>query len=278
MATDARAGPVHTLVLSPHYDDAVFSCGGLIARLTAAGRQVLVATVCAAPPAARLSPYAASLHRRWGASSGAEPASAEAMIAHRRAEDEAALARIGATGAYLDLPDCIYRTDPGGDWLYQGDEAIFGPVASADAPAATRIAAAMAELPVVRPDTRVLAPLAVGNHVDHQLVRAAAERFATSRGLRLGYYEDMPYAAAEGAVAAVLGDEAGWRPRLHSLGADHLSAKIAAMAEYASQIGSFWPDEAIMAGEVRSLAYRRSGGRRPAERLWERARPVAAGR
>lgn len=40
--------------------------------------------------------------------------------------------------------------------------------------------------------TLVLAPLGLGNHVDHMAVRAAA--LANCRGCRLGFYEDLPYA------------------------------------------------------------------------------------
>jgi LmbE family N-acetylglucosaminyl deacetylase len=267
MATDPP--PVHTLVLSPHFDDAVFSCGGMIRRLTTGGRRVVVVNVCAAPPAGPLSPYAATLHRRWGAAAGAERATAPAMVAHRRTEDEAALALLGAEGVYLEVPDCIYRMGPDGRWLYQGDDAIFGAVVPGDEATAAVVGAALSRLAAVYRRTRLLAPLSAGHHVDHQLVRQAAEQLAAARGLGLRYYEDMPYAADDRAVAQALGDAAAWRPRVVRITPEHLAAKVAAMAAYASQISSFWPDEAAMADEIQSLARRRGGGRWPAERLWE---------
>ncbi len=302
MATDR--GRIHTLVLAPHFDDAAFSCGGNIRRQTAGGRRVVVVTVCAAPPSAPLSPYAASLHRRWGAETGAKQA-ALAMVARRRAEDEDALGLLGAEGLYLDVPDCIYRTGPDGDWLYQSDAAIFGTVAPGDAATADHIASALATLPGLSARTRVLAPLAVGQHVDHQLVRAAAGRAFAQRGLPPRFYEDYPYAVDEGALAVALdgrdwplGDEGaaatsgddnalaatvdedawtrighgrGWRPRLVRLSEAHLAAKLAAAARYRSQISTFWPDEAGQRRALRDFALRRGAGRWPAERLWERA-------
>jgi len=44
----------------------------------------------------------------------------------------------------------------------------------------------------------VLAPLGVGGHVDHVLVRTAAER----SGARVGYYSDFPYNQRHPAVPA----------------------------------------------------------------------------
>ncbi len=41
------------IVLSPHLDDAALSCGGFIARMTAAGERVLVVNVCSGIPSAQ---------------------------------------------------------------------------------------------------------------------------------------------------------------------------------------------------------------------------------
>ena len=50
---------MHHLFLSPHYDDAVYSCGGTLASLTTAGENVTVLTVCAgSPPSDELSWFA----------------------------------------------------------------------------------------------------------------------------------------------------------------------------------------------------------------------------
>ena len=51
--------------LSPHLDDAVLSCGGMIHRQAQAGERVVVVTVCAGdPPPGPLSDFARSLHER----------------------------------------------------------------------------------------------------------------------------------------------------------------------------------------------------------------------
>lgn len=258
------------VVLSPHFDDAALSCGGAMHARSRAGASVLVVTVCAGGPAdpTRLSAYAASLHRRWAASAGTGTLSPAAVLAARRAEDERALARLGAAGVWLDVPDAVYRRDPdSGRWPYATDEALFGQLDPGDAPIVRRLGRTLGAIPGIGAETDVLAPLAAGSHVDHCLVRAAA---AAWRGEGLWHYEDYPYAADPGSVTEAHGVGAPWRSRLVPLSEADLEAKIEAVALYASQISTFWPDEAGMAAALRAFADAVGGGE-PAERQWRPA-------
>src|SRR4051794_9894097 len=83
-------------VLSPHLDDAVFSCGDLIA----ASGEAVVATVCAGMP-----PSAETL-TEWDAVCGF--GSARHAIAARREEDRAALSALGAAPEWLEFCDAQY--------------------------------------------------------------------------------------------------------------------------------------------------------------------------
>ena len=291
--TDASA-PLHVYI-SPHLDDAALSCGGTISRQRRERQRVLVVSVCAgAPDGGDLSPYAKSLHSRWAE----REVSAGRMLETRRAEDMEAMARLDADWLHLDVPDAPYRRDPEtGAWLYEGDDAIFGPVAPGDdawaARIARQIATALGDAMSARDGAptgimTIYAPLGVGGHVDHQLVRRATELWADRRAggeARLLYYEDFPYAADETALAAALaeidpeprpargdtrerekpdasGDQArAWSPLAES----DLAAKIAAVAEYKSQISTFWSDAAEMAVAVREFAHRRGAPGAPAE-------------
>ena len=104
--------PFDHIYLSPHLDDAVLSCGGRIWQQARAGGRVLVVTVFASPPApgAPLSPFARSLHARWGHPAGA--------VARRQEEDRAAVAILGAQAVHWPYADCIYRQAPGGRFLF----------------------------------------------------------------------------------------------------------------------------------------------------------------
>ncbi len=275
----------HTVCLSPHFDDAALSLGGLLHRRAATGLGVLVVTVCAAPPPGALSAFAAAHHRRWGAGVGGERSAAAAMTATRRTEDEAALAALGVDGRWLEIPDAIYRSVPGGRWPYADPDSLFGPVDELEHELFRSLTATLAALPGIGRDTEVVAPLAVGGHVDHRLVRAAAEAWRGRRqGLR--YYEDWPYAGDEDALRAVV-DGSGLLPVVESLAAENVDAKVRAIACYGSQISTFWEHLDAMAEDVRNHALRRGRllrsdhpARWPpplAERLWhpDPERPAA---
>ncbi|PLP97938.1 hypothetical protein CYJ10_24370 [Cupriavidus pauculus] len=80
-------------VISPYLDDAVFSCGGLIA----AAMDPVVVTVFAGVPEAGTAPP------KWGRAAGFDDA-LQAVL-RRRHEDARALARLGARPEWLDLLD-----------------------------------------------------------------------------------------------------------------------------------------------------------------------------
>src|SRR6266487_3414977 len=56
------------IFLSPHFDDAIYSCGGTLGVQVNCGLHPLVITVFAGtpPPGTELSPFATLIHRRMG--------------------------------------------------------------------------------------------------------------------------------------------------------------------------------------------------------------------
>jgi LmbE family N-acetylglucosaminyl deacetylase len=249
------------IYLSPHLDDAVLSCGGSIYQQAQRGESVAVITMFSAspPPGKPLSPFARSLHDRWHAS--ALSADFDDPPSARRTEDHRALSVLSEniTVIHHPLPDCIYRLDPAtGSALYASESAIFGPVHPAD-PAF----AALSQLPEIPPGAVLYAPLAVGGHVDHRLLRKVALACDAPPG-EIRFYEDYPYAAQPGAVDSALGG-AEWEPVIVPLDEAALSTKIASIAEYHSQISTFWPDLDAMAAAIRAYTHTVGG-----ERFWRR--------
>jgi LmbE family N-acetylglucosaminyl deacetylase len=259
-APEEGGGYAH-VYLSPHMDDAALSCGGAIARFTAAGQRVLVVNVCSGspPPGGPLSPFAALQHERWGLPP-------DQAVARRLAEDAEALAILGADGLELGLLDAIYRL-PG---AYVDDATLFGPVARGDTLAADA-GPALETLAARLPGAVFYAPLGVGNHVDHVAVHAVAGRLAAS-GATVAYYEDFPYAArAEGAVEARL-DKLGGADRFGPAVAPIdavIERKLAAVAAYASQLATLFGGREQMERAVADYALRVGGGSL-AERVWVR--------
>ena len=167
------------IYISPHLDDAVLSAGGLIYEQTRAGDQAEIWTfMCGFPTDAELSPFAQRLHKQWGMTS------AEEVIRGRRAEDLNAAARVGAKAVHFDFLDCIYRRGKSGDWLYSD---VFIPPHAEDADLAARIAKSIAGR--LEADDQLVCQLALGSHVDHVVVRRAAELV----GRPLLYDADIPY-------------------------------------------------------------------------------------
>lgn len=251
------------IYLSPHLDDVVLSCGGLIYQQAQAGEQVAVITVFAGSPAGAVeSPLVQEIHTRWVASAGGDNTADPPAL--RREEDRRSFAALhpGIQVIHLPLLDCIYRTHPAsGAALYASSPALFLQV-HADDPAR----AALADAPPLPGGTTLYVPLAVGNHVDHQLVRHAAEWWDTSAG-RLRYYTDYPYAEIRGAVEAVADQVSGWESSLTPISEQALAAKVRAIAEHRSQISSFWSNIEKLQGAIRSYAAQAGG-----EVVWDRRR------
>jgi LmbE family N-acetylglucosaminyl deacetylase len=252
---DVERGRYHRVYLSPHLDDAIFSCGGVIAGAGAEGLAVLVATVCSAvpPPDQELSPLARSLHDLWGL------APAEVVPA-RLGEDNRALAIVGADGLRLGLVDALYRRPPG----YDRHETLFGPVAPDDPlPAALR--RAVVELASRLPDALFLLPLGVGGHVDHR----ATHEVAAALSAPVAFYEDLPYALDAAAVARRR-RELAWPLEARDIDVSgSFAGKLESAAAYTSQIPSLFGSPA----DLRATLERHAAGHGThplAERLWFR--------
>jgi LmbE family N-acetylglucosaminyl deacetylase len=251
--------------LSPHLDDAVMSCGGTIHKQASIGDQVQVITIFAGEYRdGTPSAFALVQHDYWGNPPRPMPL--------RRAEDKAALMLLGAGAAHLDYLDCVYRADPDGEWLYAEEEALWQKV-HADDPMAEDGAQNLVDRleALLPPPSRdlVYAPLGVGQHVDHQIVHAAA-RELQARGYRMVFYEDYPYAmepgATEFALAAVGAEE--WQVDPVPLAPEDLAAKVSALNYYRSQMYVLFGGIEKMPNRVWAFAATRSPGAGLAERLW----------
>jgi LmbE family N-acetylglucosaminyl deacetylase len=233
--------------LSPHLDDAVFSCGGLIAKQVAAGETVTVLTICAGdPPDGQLSDLARALHLSWNVD--------ESPVRARRDEDLAACSRLGATPTHLDIPDAVYRSLPSSEPVYPSFDEVFGRLHPAESDLLEELKRSLANH--VSTADAVYVPLGIGRHVDHQLARLAAESLARP----LLYYRDMPYAFREGLPPDDLPEPEG-TGLVIPLSEGELDAWSAAVLDYRSQISSFWAaDEEVL---VELSAYHDSHGGLP---------------
>ena len=249
------------LYLSPHLDDVALSCGGQIARASREGSEVEIVTIFAGDepaldePAA--SPLVAQIYDLWQLRAGE-------VMATRRREDLAACRELAARAEHWELQEAIHRRDPArGEALYPTLERLFGEVAPQEEGLVAGLAQRFAGIPGVREGARVVAPLGVGGHVDHRIVRAAAER---AFGSALLYYEEFPYIVWKLWAlrrAGIFGRS--WEAVRQPLAAADVATRIAAIACYASQVTPLFRTPERIARLVRRHVRRARG-----ERLWRR--------
>jgi LmbE family N-acetylglucosaminyl deacetylase len=210
------------LALSPHLDDAAFSCGGLLASLAADGWHVVMATLfTGSVPDPTGFALACQLDKGL-------PAEVDYM-ALRRDEDIEAAAALGiAPPVHLAFREAPHRGYGSAPELFAETRADDG-IAADLAPAIAGLIAAE------RPDL-ILAPQAIGGHVDHvQTVRALRSLAGEAPVL---WWRDFPYTVREAApkepLAALFAALAEPTMRLDPAAQ---ARKRASCAAYASQVG-----------------------------------------
>ena len=232
--------------LSPHLDDVVLSAGGLIWEQAQSGHKVQIWTICAGdPPPGGLSPFAQSLHDRWGTGRDA--------VALRRQEDQRSCDLIGASCHHFDIPDCIYRRSiRTGVHLYPDEDGLWAPIHPDEGVLMDdTVQKLQKKLAPLLPDVRLVSPLALGDHVDHRLTRSLAEQM----GVPLHYYADYPYVVRVGS----LGRASGMKSRHFQISPQGMRAWQNAISAHESQISTFWGGLDQMRTELESY-YQDMGG------------------
>lgn len=238
------------IYISPHFDDAVLSCGGLIWEQTHSGIPVEIWTVMAGdPPTGQESEMAKVMHATWQSGSGLE------TVALRRGEDQNAARRVGASIYHFPFPDAIYRRSATGTLFYP--EGIFVAPHPREIALVNEIARLVATK-LTQYDT-VVCPLTLGSHVDHLITRKALE----SLGRPLWYYADVPYVIRNpDELVFAAGDMTG---KSFFISAQGLAGWQESIAAHASQITSLFVDLPDMRQKIKEYMQSRGG-----ITLWER--------
>lgn len=251
--------PAPALFLQPHYDDVALSCGGTAAAWAMAGMRPHLVTVFASELVdGMVGEFARHKHSRWNL------ADLDAVPATRREEDRVAAGLLGCSVRWLGLPDAIYRGD-----RYASDESLYGGLHPEEQPLADHLADEILQLPEWRIGSQVFVPLAIGDHVDHQLVFEAGRALA-ARGVSVWAYEDLPYAIhSPRAMASRLERLASVLdgPVLVPVAAT-MATKLEAVAAYASQLPVIFRFTDDFRASLRDHAHVVGGAQGPAERFW----------
>lgn len=176
--------------ISPHLDDAVFSCGGLIARLARQG-PVLVLNL--------FTRYLSEVKIRG------------VVLGEERYQEEADAARfLGFESRCLGELDVSFRRD-----AYRKLGNIFRPPVAEDKDwlptLRQKVFALLAELDY----QQLYVPLGIGWHVDHVLTHQLFEPWAERDNLL--YYEDAPYCCIPHSTRYRLNELAAYQPAANDL-------------------------------------------------------------
>ena len=215
------------IYLSPHLDDAVLSCGGLIYEQAQAGFKPEIWTLTAGSPNLNALPQIAKqLHQEWGITPDAPKI--------RRAEDVCACQRLGAVARHLTWNDCIYRYKSDGEALIQLNNDIF--LAKPEDELISEIAKMLHQS--VPEDAQLIVPMSIGKHVDHHLTHLAAK----ASGLASLYYADYPYVTFNHEQINTL-ENGSWTRLPAVISEQGLLAWQEAILAYTSQLSTFWQNE-----------------------------------
>lgn len=174
------------LYISPHLDDAVFSCSGQMMRDYAQGDQVIILTV-------------------FSGSNGIDSARYDT----RKKEDVNAASLLHADIYWLDLPDAPYRHN----YYNSYSRLLFGRHSGDDAAFVQSISEKIRAICNKTMPSKIIAPLGVGTHIDHRICFEAVNLLS---GCNTFYFEDRPYAFVSGSI----------QKRLNSIAAEHNLGEI----------------------------------------------------
>jgi LmbE family N-acetylglucosaminyl deacetylase len=230
------------IFLSPHLDDVIFSCGALIWDLVQEGSEVSIWTICAGdPPREELSDFARALERSWGIE--------QDPLQTRREEDQQACRILGVTPRYLSYLDCIYRLTPEGEFYYDSEEALFAGLDPREFDLINKLSAELEKkLP---PEVNLVAPLGIGNHVDHDLTRKAANRL----NRQICFYPDYPYAREPDGIQILeyLGTAEDWKKTIYPVSERAQNKWHQSVNAYTSQLPVFWENEIALKEDIRQI-------------------------
>ncbi len=237
------------IFISPHLDDVALSVGGIVNLLAKNKIDIEIWTFFSGSPKdAKLSDFAQSLHQRWKLSLNAPKI--------RRLEDRRACRILGADYKHFDLPDCIYRHDQQGNPIVGEEDDLYQPIPPSQQFLVNKISKKIFSLSSC--EDIIVSPMAIGNHLDHRIIVAALNQIS-SRSLL--YYEDYPYVIKS---KDSLVNYSQLTPTNFDLLAENITSWRAAIAEYQSQISTFWKNTNRMEQDIIEFANRGGG-----KNLWK---------
>lgn len=171
------------IFISPHFDDAVLSCASLIEELVSKGKKVVVATVFTKGKSETITPQAMAFLKDCGYGNAVK------LFSDRKTEDIRACSFLKIEFKHLSFVDAAWRTSNGKPIYKTAAQQFSGFISKNDRQIIGQISTEIKHIISKDSAPLMLIPLGIGNHADHLIARAAAEKTDCQKL----YWEDYPY-------------------------------------------------------------------------------------
>ena len=214
------------IFISPHLDDAVLSCGVLLWELKYLKKDITILTAFTEGGLRPYSPQAKKFLKKCGYINALK------LFEDRKKEDKDAVRFYKGRFIHLGFVDAAWRKDEKERNIYGSEKIQFsGKIAKRDRGFIAKIAQEISSLIPKGKHTIVFAPLGVGNHVDHIIIREAICRLITPTI----FWEDFPYNTNKNSVERFFSQNKILRLSFE-LDAEDFSTKESAIKIYKSQL------------------------------------------
>lgn len=212
--------------ISPHYDDAVGSCGARMSRDKMENEVNLITVFSEVKKP--FSEYANMLHAYWNLKN---------PLSDRKNENINVCKFLKINNIMLGFFDSIYRTF-NNEYIYPSQESIFSKVSPLDSELIENIKIAI--LRYITKEDLIFFPLGVGSHVDHIIVSEVG-KILKSENYKVSFYLDFYYTGMLPEMCESL-DEVKIK-----FDSNFVNDKINAVKLYKSQVHMLYGDESKIA-------------------------------
>lgn len=246
------------VILSPHLDDAVLSCGDYISYLIEQKCKVKVISVFAGNYNEKcISNLAKEFHSMCELTNN--------IVEIRKKEDKKAMELLGCSCIHMEFMDCIYRYNTLGEFAYTDFCQIYESNVNEGEEIVQKIISSIHK--VISDADVILSPLAIGNHIDHMIVSYAARKLEKICPKKMIFYEDFPY------VLHYKSSE--WKDLVKDMKCKTIELretffinKLKAVECYLSQTRMLWNSEIEQMEQMKSFSKRYVDNRGYGIRLW----------
>jgi len=243
------------LIISPHLDDAVLSCGDLIDKLVKEKNNVDVITVFSKEMKKNdLSEAAIRFHNNCFL-----PVN---PMKHRKEEDKLAHEYLKCNSLYLDLPECLYRKH-NNKFLYPDLDNIYH-LEEDDSKIIKEIENRL--IKIINNYDYILCPLGLGGHADHIACNKAVNNIIPKIKGQLYFYEEVAYVCYYYRENSKSNWGDNLKNKLVELSEQNFNNKIKSILLYRSQLNILWSNYEQMYNDLNTFSKKYSKKR--CIRLW----------